>query len=38
MEGISPINININVDGFDPAKQLKDMINKIFGVGGSDGN
>ncbi len=35
-EGISPINIS--VDGFDPAKQLKEMIDKIFGVGGSDGN
>lgn len=30
--------INISIDGFDPAKQLKDMINRIFGVGGSDGN
>lgn len=35
-EGISPINIS--VDDFDPAKQLKEMINRIFGVGGSDGN
>ena len=30
--------MNISIDDFDPAKQLKDMINKIFGVGGSDGN
>lgn len=35
-ESIPPFNIII--DGFDPAKQLKDMINRIFGVGGSDGN
>lgn len=35
-ESIPPIDIRI--DGIDPAKQLKDMINRIFGVGGSDGN
>ena len=35
-ESIPPFNIII--DGIDPAKQLKDMINRIFSVGGSDGN
>ena len=35
-ESIPPINIII--DGIDPEKQLKDMINRIFAVGGSDGN
>lgn len=29
---------NINVDDFDPAKQIREMIDRIFGVGGSDGN
>lgn len=35
-ESIPPFNIII--DGIDPAKQLKDMINRIFAVGGSDEN
>ena len=35
-ESIPPINIRI--DDIDPAKQLKDMVNRIFGVGGSNGN
>lgn len=30
--------MNISIDDIDPVKQLKEMINRIFGVGGSDGN
>ena len=30
--------MNISIDDIDPVKQLNEMINRIFGVGGSDGN